>query len=162
MLEPLLNQLIELHPDRGIAPACCVKAICFVESSFDEFALRYEPGYKWLVGDQTVLTATERMGQMCSWGLMQVMGGVARETGFTGSFPRLCDPFLGLRYGIRHLLKFYTKYGDWPDALAAYNAGSPRKAADGKYLNDAYVQKVLKYWTQFEKHIPIITPPEVT
>jgi soluble lytic murein transglycosylase-like protein len=69
---------------------------------------------------------------------------------------------LGLRYGIRHLLKFYTKYGDWPDALAAYNAGSPRKAADGKYLNQSYVDKVLKFWTQFERHIPIITSPETT
>jgi len=151
MLEATLNQLIDTHPDRGSVPICCVKALCFVESNFDEFALRYEPSYKWLVGSDSTLTATERMGQMCSWGLIQVMGGVAREMGFTGHFPRLCDPFLGLRYGLRHLLKFYMKYGDWPDALSAYNAGSPRKGPDGKYLNQGYVDNVLKFWAQCEK-----------
>lgn len=151
MQELTLNQLIDTHPDRGAVPIGCVKAICFVESAFDEFALRYEPSYKWLVGSPNTLTATERMGQMCSWGLMQVMGGVAREAGFTRSFPALCDPFLGLRYGIKHLLKFYVKYGDWPDAVSAYNAGSPKKDAVGKYWNQVYVDRVMKYWTQFEK-----------
>ena len=151
MQELTLNQLIDTHPDRGSVPIACVKAICFVESSFDEFAIRYEPGYKWLIGTDETLTATERMGQMCSWGLMQVMGGVAREAGFQGSFPHLCDPFLGLRYGLKHLTKFYMKYGYWQDALAAYNAGSPRKGPDGKYFNYSYVEKVMKYWAQFEK-----------
>lgn len=150
-----LTQLIESHPDRGEVPAACALAVCMAESSFDEWAYRYEQQYKWLIGSQETLTATERAGQMSSWGLMQTMGAVAREDGFTGPFPLLCNPTVGLRYGLRHLRKFFQKYGDWKDALASYNAGSPRKNAEGQYLNASYVEKVLKLWTQYEKQAPI-------
>ena len=50
MIEMELTHLIEVHPDRGELPIACVKAICFVESSFDECAHKYEPRYKYLVG----------------------------------------------------------------------------------------------------------------
>jgi hypothetical protein len=132
-----------------------VKAICMVESVCDEYAMRYEPSYEWLVGDEMVLTATERTGQMISWGLMQVMGGVARSYGFKGPFPRLCDPLTGVKFGLMHLKKFYAKYGNWQDAIASYNAGSPRTLqATGKYRNQVYVDKVLQYWAQFERQVP--------
>jgi hypothetical protein len=31
-----------------------------------------------------------------------------------------------------------------PDGIAAYNAGSPRKRADGKFENQKYVDTILK------------------
>lgn len=154
MLEPDLTHLISLHPDRGELPIACVKAVCLQESAFNEWAVRYEPSFKWLVGMPDTLTATERTCQMISWGLMQVMGAVAREHGFTNPLPKLCDPYTGLRYGMLHVRKFYDKYQNWPDTLSSYNAGSPRKNTEGKYLNQQYVDSVLRHWAKFEKQIP--------
>lgn len=147
-----LRKLIESHPDRGPLPIECVMAVCMVESSLNPWAYRYEPSYKWLVGQD--LSASERCGQMISWGLMQVMGGVAREHGFTGPYPALCDPMTSLRYGMLHLRKFWAKYQNWPDTLASYNAGRPVRI-DGKYQNQAYIDKVLKWWNQYETHVPL-------
>lgn len=155
MIEPALTHLIEQHPDRGDVPVACVKAICMVESGFDEWAYRHEPGYRWLVGNAETLTPTERAAQMSSFGLMQVIGAVAREAGLTGYLTKLCDPFTGLKYGMLHLRTFYAKYGNWQDALASYNAGSPKLGPDGHYLNDHYVKNVLQHWAQFERQAQV-------
>lgn len=154
MKEELLTDLIRQHPDRGTLPVEAVKAFCFVESAFNEWAYRYEPGYRWLVGDAHTLTPSERIGQQISWGLMQVMGGVAREYGFKGYFTALCDPTVGLRYGMLHLRKFWNKYQNWPDVIASYNAGHPVRT-DGKYANQGYVDKVLKAWNRYEVQVPL-------
>ena len=111
---------------------------------------RYEPGYRWLVGDPASLTPTERVGQMCSWGVMQVMGGVARGYGFLEPFPRLCEAIVGLNYGCKHLMHYYTQYQDWTTAIACYNAGSPRVNDQGQYINQSYVDSVTSLWKGFE------------
>lgn len=147
-----LRTMIQSHPDRGSLPVECVMAFCVVESSLNPWAYKYEPGYKWLVGQD--LNASERCGQMISWGLMQVMGGVAREHGFTGPFPALCDPMTGLRYGMLHLRKLWARHQQWPDTIASYNAGRPVRV-DDKYVNQVYVDKILKWWNAFEHAIPI-------
>ena len=149
MQEPQLTNLLATAVVPFSLPLGLVKAICCVESSFNEYAFRYEPGYKWLVGDQTVLSGTERTGQMCSWGLMQIMGGVARQYGYAGDFPKLCDPQVNLNYGMTHLRNFYRKYGNWPDAIASYNAGRPVKQGD-TYLNQTYVDNVTKHWQFYD------------
>lgn len=123
-------------------------AICRTESGLNPWAVRHEPQYKYFVGDR--MSATERMTQGTSWGLMQVMGAVAREYGHVGWLSELCWPDVGLRYGLRHLKRYYDRYKNWPDAIAAYNAGSPRRK-DGKYENQAYVDKVLTYWKDQEQ-----------
>ena len=130
-----------------------------VESSLDPGVFRYEPAYKYLylLDDKSQLSPTERIGQMCSWGLMQVMGAVARELGYTQSFPKLCYPAVGLRYGCLHLHKFKSKYSAWPDVIASYNAGSPRRSLGpgSPYFNQSYVDKVLAEWDRLEPTIPI-------
>ena len=157
MTDVELTDLIERHPARGHISVACVKAFCMAESSCNPWAYRYEPFYKYLVGNKLTMTATERAGQMSSWGLMQVMGGVAREYGFSGSFPQLCDPVIALRYGMMHLAHFYKQHGNWPDAIASYNAGSPRRDDGGKYVNQPYVDNILKWWSEFESHVDIKT-----
>lgn len=136
-----------------------IEALATVESSLNPWALRYEPQYKYLhlLDDRSQLSSTERVGQMCSWGLMQVMGAVAREHGFKGYFPQLCDPIVGLRYGCLHVTKFRAKYGQWSDVIAAYNAGSPRREPTnpGSYVNQFYVNKVLTIWNGLEVSIPL-------
>ena len=103
------------------------------------------------------MSPTERQDQMTSWGLMQVMGAVARELGHTGPLSDLLDPPTGLFYGCLHLRRFRAKYDIWPDVIAAYNAGSPRRVAGqiGPYVNQSYVDKVLAAWNNLEVAIPL-------
>ena len=152
-----LITLIKSAAARRSLPWELVYAICQVESSLNPTAIRHEPRYRWLVGDNETMSPAERQDQMTSWGLMQVMGAVARELGHTGLLSDLLDPPTGLFYGCLHLRRFRAKYDIWPDVIAAYNAGSPRRVAGqiGPYVNQSYVDKVLAAWNNLEVAIPL-------
>lgn len=125
-----------------------VAAIIMAESAGDEWAVRIELHWQYFYETKKfakinrITETTERAMQACSWGLMQVMGSVAREHHYSGPLQRLCEPELGIRYGCKHLQKFVEKYSNQNDAIAAYNAGSPIKSMDGLYKNNEYVVKV--------------------
>lgn len=72
------------------------------------------------------------------------MGLVAREHGFSGPLERLFIPEVNLLYGCLHLARFWERYGNLEDVVASYNAGSPRRGPDGKYVNWAYVARVME------------------
>ena len=152
-----LTQLIKSAAAKRTLPWELVYAICQVESSLNPTATRYEPHFRWLVGDNEAMSPSERHDQMTSWGLMQVMGSVAREQGHTGPLTDLLHPPTGLFYGCLHLRRFRAKYDLWPDVIAAYNAGSPRRVAGqvGPYVNQLYVDKVLAAWNNLEAAIPL-------
>ncbi len=86
---------------------------------------------------------TESTLQRFSWGLMQVMGSVAREYGMLGPLIKLTIPDVGLLYGCKHFKNFVKRYGNIPDAVSSYNQGSPIKSVKG-YKNQEYVDKVMK------------------
>ena len=149
-----------------------VAAVVQVESDGNEYAWNPEGHYRWFWNVYTktpfrVLTDVERgskypptdfpclagdrdqewWGQSASWGLMQVMGAVARESGFKGKyFTSLCRSEVGVEYGCRHLSRLFLLHGNWPDAIAAYNGGSPRRLPSGQYepLLLEYVTKVAR------------------
>lgn len=146
----VLRALVAQHPDRGSLPITLILAICMAESSFRTYAIRYEPQYRWLYGEPTTLAIPELLGQKHSWGLMQVMGAVAREYGHTGPFTDLWDPPVGLRYGLLHLRRLRDRYPEWTDVIAAYNAGSPRKQQN-RYVNQPYVHKVMDLWARYDR-----------
>jgi hypothetical protein len=127
-----------------------VRAIIQVESGGNPWAWNPEPRYRYLWNVKTKrpfrqLTVSESLnenppadfpihggdrdqewwGQQASWGLMQVMGAVAREQGFSGIYlTELCDPVTNLTSGCAHLrglLKWANN--DIPQAVAGYNAG---------------------------------------
>jgi soluble lytic murein transglycosylase-like protein len=129
-------------------PISVVTGIVCQESSGNPSATRYEPGFFKRYIIKLGLAGEEAQGRATSWGLMQLMGQVAREMGFTAPFETLLDPDVGLYWGCRHLSKLkerhYREYG-WAGVIAAYNAGSPRKQKDGKWVNQDYVDKVTKY-----------------
>lgn len=150
-----IEQLISSAAHEFDVPRDLVHALCMAESSMNPWAMRYEPTYRWLYGSVDAMSDTERTGQKISWGLMQIMGAVAREYGFTGWFPSLCDPAVGLKYGVKHIARFYQRHNNWPDAIASYNAGSPRKDAAGRYVNQSYVDTVLRIWDAQESQIPL-------
>ena len=82
-----LQDLVKTEAPAYGLPWEAVYAFVMTESSGNEYAMRHEPHYRWLFGQNH--SPTERIGQMTSWGLMQVMGAVAREYGFSGHFPAL-------------------------------------------------------------------------
>lgn len=139
-----------------------VLALVQVESRGEPFAYNPEPHYRWfwdvrdmrpfrpvtsvelrakyppadfpcLAGDPD----QEWWGQQASWGLMQVMGAVARERGFREPYlPALCDVEANLTIGCDHFRRLLLgASGEVEQAIGGYNAG-PRNwnsAAGKKY-----------------------------
>jgi hypothetical protein len=178
-LGPHLLESIRNKADQFALPIALVTAIVRVESRGRLTAWRAEPPYRyyWDVGRKRpfrAITAAERAsesaprdfpyfssissrdtewwGQAASWGPMQVMGAVAREYGFASEFPELCST-LGMYYGCRHLDRlrdrFVADHG-WVGVAAAYNAGSVRRLADGRFENQAYVDKLARAGVNFK------------
>jgi len=154
-----------------------VEAVVLVESGADPWAFNPEPRYRYF-WDVTFnkpfrrLTAaelaskrppndfrairigidpdTEWWGQQASWGLMQVMGAVARERGFRGPFlSMLCEPSIGLAFGCSHLAAYLrANGGDLERAVQAYNAGP---GGVGSPLARIYSTKVFRALEQIQK-----------
>lgn len=130
-------------------PAGVLDAVIAQESAGNPDAYRFEPGFyeHYIKGVNPaqlgghwpieVSADTERFARSFSWGLMQVMGQVAREMGFAGSsfatFARC--PEIGVDFGARHLKAMLNRYGSLPDALSAYNAGHPISGNVQSYVN---------------------------
>lgn len=127
-----------------------VEAFVLKESSGDPWAWNPEPRYRYLWNVRTQapfrkMTDAEQASevppadfpmiagdrdqewwaQQASWGLMQLMGALARELGFGGRYlTQLCEPELNLRYGCMHIAALMTwAKGDIRRAAAAYNGG---------------------------------------
>lgn len=125
-----------------------IDAIIHIESSWNPWACRFERQYVYTQNVEAhakkarTTVSTEHTLQKCSWGLMQIMGGTARWMGYTGPIPALCDPEVGMHWGMKFFRHLCNEYVDINDQIAAYNAGSVRRKADGTYQNQIYVDKV--------------------
>ena|SRR5271163_646992 len=113
-----------------------VAAVCEQESMWNTWAIRYEPAFmaKYVAPLYTAkkITASEAWARAYSWGLMQVMGQVAREAGYTEIFlSKLCNPQDGLTIGCKVLKgKLDRENGDVTAGLLAWNGGgNPNYAA---------------------------------
>ena len=108
----------------GLDPAL-VCAVVEQESEWDACAIRYEPGFRARYVAPLELPPTEEIARSISWGLMQVMGQVAREQGFQRPFlSALCDPSAGLTFGCIVLAaKITAASGDVSRGLALWNGG---------------------------------------
>jgi len=113
--------------------AALVCAVVEQESAWDAHAIRYEPAFRARYVAPLGLTPTEEIARSISWGLLQVMGQVAREHGFSGKFLSvLCEPAAGLDIGCAALAaKLGAAAGDVPRALELWNGGAnPDYAAE--------------------------------
>lgn len=146
MYRPQIESAALAH---GLDPLL-VEAIVRVESNYLPFAYNPEPIYRyfWNVRDSAPfrkLTEPELRskyppsdfpclagdpdqewwGQQASWGLMQLMGAVARERGYREPYlPALCDVEQNLAIGCAHLKHLFTRAaGEVERAVGAYNAG---------------------------------------
>ena len=150
---------------RHAIPVHLIAALCAKESSFDPRAWNPEPRYRYLWDcaagkpfrkltpeenaseipprDFTKIGGPldqEWWGQQASWGLMQVMGGNAREHGFRGVFfTELCDPATGIEYGCRYFARLLAR-NTVEEAVSAYNWGHP---SPENY--EDYVHPVMRY-----------------
>ena len=145
--------LLALAHDAAQAHALWPELVCALieqESSWNRWAVRYEPAfYKRYIEPQMAqpsgedsnhrarthrapLSDTEARARAFSWGLMQVMGQVAREHGFSGySLAELCDPATGLDVGCRVLAaKLAAAEGNVVRALLLWNGGGNRNYPD--------------------------------
>jgi soluble lytic murein transglycosylase-like protein len=113
-----------------------VCAVVEQESDWNPWSVRYEPGflarYVAPLFSAGKMSATEAYTRSISWGLMQLMGEVARELGCTApSLAELCDPATGLEFGCRQLrAKLDAAGGDTTRALLAWNGGANRDYPD--------------------------------
>jgi soluble lytic murein transglycosylase-like protein len=87
-----------------------------------------------------------------SYGLMQMLPATASLlAGRSVSGQELLDnPALAVDLGTQYLAQGLARYGNTGDAIAAYNAGTARRNAQGQYVNsrgdtavDTYVNNVL-------------------
>ncbi len=103
-----------------------VCAVAEQESAWDAHAIRYEPGFRTRYVAPLGLPPTEEVARSISWGLMQVMGQVARERGFNGKFlSALCDPAAGLDIGCAVLASKLSSASDnVTRALELWNGGA--------------------------------------
>lgn len=138
-----IPRLIKDTADRYKLDPHLVAAIVLQESSGDPTASRPEPKFyiKYLEGrplegfvPTDMPEEWERALRSHSFGLMQLMGQVAREMGFKAPrLIRLCDPAINLDYGCRKLKQLFARFGNLPEpartdrVLLAWN-GSPAYA----------------------------------
>lgn len=123
-------------------------AIIHVESSWNPWVVRYERQFAYLLTPEAfakssrITLETEAVLQRCSFGLCQVMGGTARDLGFTDILTRLLDPEVNIALGVKLFARLASDYEKVDDQIAAYNAGSVKRADGGAYRNQDYVDKV--------------------
>lgn len=125
--EALSKTIDRIGRQYGVEPAL-IKATIEVESNWDINAKRYE-AHK---GD-------------ASWGLMQLLletgRWILKDNNLT--IPQLVAPETNITAGTKYLKYQLDRYnGNVADAIAAYNAGSAKKNAQGVYTNQEYVNKV--------------------
>lgn len=137
-----LIQLAKIRAAQFGLPPALVCAVIEQESRWNPWALRYEPDFrnKYIVplkeaGQLKTFGAsmdTEIVARSCSFGLMQTMGQVARETGADFAFlTELCNPERGLEFGCSHLAKKLEKANALTDrALQLWNGGANPHYAD--------------------------------
>jgi soluble lytic murein transglycosylase-like protein len=126
------SECIQIARMQAMAYSLESSLVCAVieqESAWSPWATRYEPAFfaKYVAPLYTnqKISPTEAYGRAFSYGLMQVMGQVARERGFEGDFlPELCNPYVGVDIGCRHLAALWEKnHGDMSRTLLAWNGG---------------------------------------
>jgi len=121
-------------------------AMILNESHGNTWAMRYEPKWHYfykvpeMAQRNQITEITEQQLQSFSYGLLQVMGGVARELQYFGPLPQLLNPSVGLEFGCKKLKELGKRYDRLDDLVSAYNAGTPIKRL-GVFQNQGYVDK---------------------
>lgn len=117
---------------KGI-PKNLLKAVCKTESGLDKTALRLKDG-----------------GKHTSYGLCQIQYQTAVFLRYTGDEHGLMNVYTNALYSAEYLKYQYRRYGNWYDAISAYNSGSATRDVFGSYYNAIYVEEVMKSCKDFQ------------
>ena len=127
-----------------------IAAIIERESGFRPLSVRYEPGFyrRYIAHDAIWKRRMEARGWnpvrvSSSFGLMQIMFPTAWTEGFRREPEELLVPEVNLVYGTKRFFHLLERYENPVDAVAAYNAGTPRRR-EGVYVNQPYVDFVME------------------
>lgn len=154
MVDNLILKLINTNAIEFRLQPSIVYGVCKKESMFDQFAIRYELRYRYTINAHQLKPSicsatTELVLQKCSIGLMQVMGAVYREYGYSGWLSGLfINAETQLFYGCKHLSSKIDKYG-LEKGIASYNSGTPIYKK-GELINQRYVDDVLLYSKEYK------------
>lgn len=157
-----LTALIERAAESFRLDSNLIRAIIMTESSGDPTATRFEKDWHYFYSPRQfadklgISFQEEDRNQATSWSLMQIMGAVARELGFTDKLEMLLIPEIGVFYGCKKLKKLFESKmcsGDEEKVISSYNQGSPRMTDGGMYLNQIYVDRVYGYLREYRKLI---------
>lgn len=135
MFDPALISVAKaIAKAEGVDPVL-ICAMIEQESAWDCWAIRYEPAFmaKYVGPLYTnhKINATEAYARSFSWGVLQTMGQVAREAGFKGPLPQLCDFTIGVTWGCRvWKKKLESAGGDTAKGLLAWNGGARAEYAN--------------------------------
>lgn len=130
-LDPIIS---EMGTKYNVEPAL-IKAHIKQESNWDVNASRFE-AHK----------------NDASWGLMQLLLATAKEVlgNPNLTITQLIQPRVNIEAGTKFIAYNLRRFGNMRDAIAAYNAGSPRLNAQGKYVNQEYVDRVTKNYEVYK------------
>lgn len=127
----LIQTASKAATDAGLDPAL-VCAIVEQESGWHPFVTRYEPAFERHYIAPLNLDWSETKGRSTSFGLMQCMGEILRELGYTGGFSSLMDDVATeVALGCKHFKnKLARAGGDVRKALQLWNGGGNLSYAD--------------------------------
>lgn len=137
-------------------------AIVEVESSFNPYAVRYEPASPYrlkpdhFAKKNFTTEATETMLQKCSFGLGQIMLSTARDMGFKDCAPKLFEIDINLFWCTIYYNKVCHRFKLLDEQISAYNAGSIRLTKFGSFVNQTYVEKVNKVMDRNSAKIRVV------
>lgn len=126
--------LIKTYAEKYAIDFPLLAAVIEQESQFNCWAIRYEPAFYTryvapLLASKHILDITEAEARAMSWGVMQVMGQVAREFGYGGPLPKLCDWETGLDIGCKVLKNKLASAQKVEDGLERWNGGASKTYA---------------------------------
>lgn len=109
-------------------PKNLLPGVCYVESKLKPEAIAYHDG------------------EGHSLGLCQIKLNTARLMGFKGTEEQLMDPKTNGEYAARYLHWQMKRYGNWTQAIIAYNSGSTTR------LSNSYFRKVIDAWAMLDEN----------
>lgn len=158
-MDEILTLVDEIARSYSVGPPSIVKAIIQQESNFNPHVLRYEPEYKYLYSSSTyahelgITVETEIITQKISWGLGQIMGGLARELGFRDHMNVLLIPEVNIKYIFENIKRIGHQAVTPTEVFACYNGGMGSlyiKYKTGVFPNQKYVESCMNSMRRYE------------
>ena len=160
----MFDEIIEQYSKMFEVDKFLVYAIIKKESSWNPWAIRIERGFwtRYMIGIKELFFKTPQKDDKwlaypdlvsASYGLMQLMLSTAMELGFRFQYPtELLKPENNIKYGCVLLQRLHNRYGEWTDAISAYNQGNNKKKfLSDEYKNQEYVDDVVEFWSLYKK-----------